>query len=422
MKTYADAQAYLYALKSRGYAPGLDRMRRVSAVLGHPHAAIPSIHIAGTNGKGSVAAMLEAILRAAGWRVGLYTSPHLVRLGERIQINREPLGEAAIVDYVHELRPLADAEALTYFETMTAMAFAHFARQRCDIAVLEVGLGGRLDATNIVTPEVAVISSIGLDHADVLGDTLAAIAGEKAGIIKPDRPLVIGRLPPEAETVIRDVARERGATVISVAGEFGDELTNYPRTNLAGDYQRWNAATATLAARALSPRWRISDGLIDHALRVVDWSARWQRIALDDRTLIVDSSHNAEGASVLDANLARLVAETGRAPVVVCGVLGLDRARPIIAAVCRHAREIRFVVPAQSRASSHEQLESVVPPYYRGPVVRDTVERLFPGPGGCAAGGPGDVIVVAGSIYLAGEVLAQLEPARGRGEGRLQDF
>ncbi|HWA86636.1 MAG TPA: folylpolyglutamate synthase/dihydrofolate synthase family protein [Opitutus sp.] len=422
MKTYADTQAYLYALKSRGYAPGLDRMRRVAAALGDPHQAVPSIHIAGTNGKGSVSAMLEAILRAAGWRVGLYTSPHLVRLGERIQVDRRLLSEGEIVAYARELRPLADAENLTYFETMTAMAFAHFAQARCDVAVLEVGLGGRLDATNIVTPEVSVITSIGLDHADVLGSTLAAIAAEKAGIIKPHRPLVLGRLPDEAEAVIRRIAGERAAPIISVRHEFGGDLARYPRTNLAGDYQRWNAATATLAARALPSRWRIADDLVTSALRTVDWPARWQRIDLADRTLILDSSHNAEGATVLDANLAQLAAATGRAPVVICGVLGLDRARPIVAAICRHAREIHFVVPSQARASSHAQLESVVPPEFRGRVAADTLERLFPAPGVCVAGGPGDVIVVAGSIYLAGEVLGLLESARGRGEGGLQDF
>ena len=211
---YPAVQDYLFGLKAAGMKFGVDRMRILSALIGHPERAVPCVHVAGTNGKGSVSAMLEAILRASGQRTGLYTSPHLVRLGERVQVNRTPLSEGEIAAFTRELQPVADRIASdggiddrpSFFEFMTAMAFLKFARARCDVSVIEVGLGGRLDATNIVEPEVCVVTSIGLDHCEMLGSTLEAIAAEKAGIIKPGRPVVMGRMPPEAEAALRRVA------------------------------------------------------------------------------------------------------------------------------------------------------------------------------------------------------------------------
>jgi dihydrofolate synthase / folylpolyglutamate synthase len=412
---YAAVADYLFAQKAHGPRFGLDRMRLLAAELGHPERAWPCLHIAGTNGKGSVAAMLDAILHAAGWRTGLYTSPHLVHVGERVQVDRRMLTENEIVNYMAELRPIADRLAKadpddrpSFFEFMTAMAFLQFARKRCDVAVIEVGLGGRLDATNIVTPEVAVITSIAMDHGEILGDTLEKIATEKAGIIKPGRPIVLGLMPPNAETTIRAIAAERGARVISVRTEFGEDVANYPHTNLEGDYQRWNAATATLVARALDPRWKITDEAIARGLEHVDWPGRWQRVRIGGRLTILDASHNPEGARVLDSNLTHLIAETGRAPIVITGVLGLARARPLIETIARHAKEIHFVMPHQPRACTFEELESIVPPEFRGRLVRDNLENLFPTPDCCTAGGPEDVIVVTGSIYLLGEVMTRL--------------
>ena len=412
---YAAATEYLFAQKSHGAKFGIDRMRVLAAEIGHPERATPCVHIAGTNGKGSVAAMLDAILHAAGWRTGLYTSPHLVKLGERVQVDRQRLTEEQIVDYLRELRPVAERigardadDHPSFFEFMTAMAFLHFAREKCDIAVHEVGLGGRLDATNVVTPEVCAITSIALDHAEILGSQLQQIATEKAGIIKPGRPVVLGRMPRAAETTIRAIAVERGATVISVGDACGENLEDYPHTNLEGDYQRWNAATATLVARALGAKWKITEAAITRGLTHVDWPGRWQRVHIGGRLAILDASHNPEGAQVLDSNLSHLVAETGRPPIVITGVLGTVRARPLIETICRHAKEIRFVVPRQPRACSFEELAALVPASYRGRIARDTVENLFPTAERCTAGGPDDVVVVTGSIYLLGEVMARL--------------
>jgi dihydrofolate synthase / folylpolyglutamate synthase len=429
LSDYAAVQDYLFGLKAKGMKFGIDRMRGLSAALRHPERAQPIIHLAGTNGKGSTAAMLDAILRAAGKRVGLYTSPHLVRLGERVQVDRQILSEAEIIAFVAELRPVAEElgqlgpdDHPSFFEFMTAMAFLQFARRHCDVGVVEVGLGGRLDATNVVQPEVSVITSIGFDHCEMLGYTLTSIATEKAGIIKPGRPVVMGRLPPEAEAVVRAIARAQGSELHSVREEFGEDLDGYPHTSLEGDYQRWNAATATLVARCLPASWGINAGHVEHGLDHSNWPGRWQRLEVGERRLILDASHNPEGAQVLDVSLRRLEAETGRRPIIVAGVLGPQRAESLLASVGRHAAAVHLVVPQQARACSHEELVKLLPPEFTGPVHRSTVAGLFPRPDICTAGGPDDVIVVTGSIYLVGEVLARLQPERGPGEGRLQDF
>lgn len=411
---YPEVAARLVARRAEGPRFGIDRMRLLAAALGHPERAVPCLHVAGTNGKGSVSAMLDAILRAAGWRTGMYTSPHLVHIGERVQVDRHPLTEEEIIAYAAELEPVAErlaardpGDAPAFFELMTAMAFLQFARKGCDVSVIEVGLGGRLDATTVVTPEVAVITSIAMDHCEILGNTLGRIAAEKAGIIKPGRPLVVGRVPPEAEEVIARIAAERGAPVRWVRQVYGDDLAAYPRTSLEGDYQRWNAATATLAAESLDARWRITPAVIRAGLAAVDWPGRWQRTRAGGRLVILDSSHNPEGAAVLASNLARLVAETGRRPLVITGILGAVRARPLLAAIAEHAAEIVLVPPDQPRACSVEELRALIPQSFTGPVRAGRVEVLFPGPGRCTAGPPDGVVVVTGSLYLLGEVLTR---------------
>jgi dihydrofolate synthase / folylpolyglutamate synthase len=426
---YAAIQDYLFGLKAGGLKFGVDRMRVLAKALGHPERHYPVLHIAGTNGKGSVAAMLDAILHAAGWRTGLYTSPHLVKLGERVQVNRQLLTDDEIISFARQLRPVAERRDLfeaddhpSFFEFMTAMAFLQFARARVDMAVVEVGLGGRLDATNVVLPEVAAITSIALDHCEMLGDRIELIAAEKAGIIKPGRPVVIGRVPPEAEAVIRAIAAERQAPVTAVRDVFGDDVSRYPHTNLAGDYQRWNAATATLVARLLPVRWGLTDAVIDLGLAHTHWPGRWQRVTVGGRPLILDASHNPEGAQVLDANLTALRTAMGRKPIVVTGALGEQRARALLEVVAKHAAEIHLAVPHQARACGFESLEHCLPREFAGKILRTTVEAVFPGPDQCTVGGPDDTVVVTGSIYLLGEVFERLEPGRGAGEGRLQDF
>ncbi len=426
---YSSVTEYLYALKAGGVKFGIDRMSRLAAALGHPERSYPVIHVAGTNGKGSVSAMLDAIFHAAGWHTGLYTSPHLVKLGERVQVDRRLLTEAEIVAYANELKPVAEKAAVlapdehaTFFEFMTAMAFLQFQRKHVDLAIIEVGMGGRLDATNVVQPEVTVITSIGLDHCAELGNTFEKIAGEKAGIIKPGRPVVMGRLPPAAEEVVREIAADRGAPLHSVRELFGEDIASYPATNLAGDYQRWNAATATLVARQLPAKWKLTAEVITRGLQSVNWPGRWQRTTIGGRPLILDASHNPEGAEVLEQNLLALAAATGRKPIIVAGALGEFRARALLEVVLWHAREVHLVTPQQARASTFEELLALIPVEQRHHVHRGTIAQIFPDAHTCTLGGPADTIIVTGSIYVLGEVLERIEPGRGAGEGKLQDF
>jgi dihydrofolate synthase/folylpolyglutamate synthase len=400
---------WLTGLRNLGSRLGVDRMRLLSARIGNPEHAQPCFHIAGTNGKGSTSAMIEAIQRAQGRRTGLYTSPHLVAIGERIQVDRTPLSDSAVVALAERLRPHYEAiraedpeNAPTFFELITAAALLEFAERKVDVAILETGLGGRLDATNVCAPEVCVITSIGLDHQEYLGPTLAAIAAEKAGIIKPGVPCVVGEVPPEAEAVIVARAREVGAPLHFVRDRFAAGL---PATNLAGAHQRRNAGAALLACE-LATRLPIDDAKARTALRAVEWAGRWQEFRLiDGRRLIVDGSHNEEGIRAVAPLLAAL-----NAPTVIVGALGVDRARPLVAAAAKAACRLVLVRPDNERACSVEELAAHVPADFRGDVRRATVAELFPSPATCGA--EGETIVVLGSLYLVGEVLARL---RGHG-------
>lgn len=418
--TYSDTLDYLYALKNRGSKYGIDRMRLLVEALGHPQKKFPLIHVAGTNGKGSVCAMLEALYRANGYKTGFFSSPHLVHLGERAQVNRQVLSAGAITRYVEQLKPVAIELGIddpdlhpTFFEFIAAMAFLRFAEESVDIACIETGLGGRLDATNVVEPELSIITTISLDHTEMLGDTLAAIAGEKAGIIKPGKPVLMGRLPTEAEAVIRQVAQRRGSTLYELTDRFPD-VASLPKTNLEGEFQRWNAALAVYASEILQERFPIQSL---QALLQVQWTGRWQKLEIDGRTLILDASHNPEAVVELEKNLQKLAVLDGRAPIIVAGTLGEYRGRSLMQAVAQHADELYLVAPSQDRAASTTFLKSCL--------TRDAVETdlaaLFPELGLCTVGQPGDTIVLTGSIYLIGEVLERIQGITSQDGSGLQD-
>ncbi len=417
MPTYDETRDYLYALKNRGSKFGIDRMVRLVEALEHPERRFPVVHVAGTNGKGSVCAMLEAMYRSSGYKTGLFTSPHLLHLGERVQVDRKVLAESGIVHYVEALRPAAEILGHadpdlhpTFFEFVAAMAFLRFATERVDLALIETGLGGRLDATNVVDPELSIITSISLDHTEMLGDTLAEIAGEKAGIIKPGKPVLMGCLPEEAEAVIRAVAAERGCACYSVRERFSeDEL---PETNLAGRFQRWNAAVAVYATELLAERFPLRS---TQALVQVDWAGRWQQLEVAGRRLVLDATHNPEGCRALQENLAQLVAATGRKPIIVAGTLGEARGRSLMATVAPFARELYLLQPNQDRALAPAQLEAFLPEGCDFPVRASSVAQLFSGSNIGKIGAAGDSIVVTGSIYLIGEVLEQLQGGSGLG-------
>jgi len=232
----------------------------------------------------------------------------------------------------------------------------------------------------------------------------------------------MGRVPLEAEAVIRRIAGGLGSPVISVREAYGESKHCYPETNLEGEYQRWNAATAVLAANALPESIRPTAETIKSGLLQVNWPGRWERAKVGGRPIILDASHNPEGASVLRSNLSTLVDQIGRKPVVVTGVLGAPRAAPLLEVVAEFAREIHLVIPKQERACGYVELEALVPKSYTGRIVRNTVEEVFPAVDFCTIGDDDDTIVVTGSIYLLGEVLSILRPEFGSNEGRLQDF
>jgi dihydrofolate synthase / folylpolyglutamate synthase len=416
-----DAVSFLFGLRNRGSSFGIDRMKAFARLLGHPERQYPVIHVAGTNGKGSVCAMLEACFQANGFSTGLFTSPHLVRLGERIRVDGQAISDQDIVGCVEWMRSLADQRLLsfpelypTFFEFVAAMAFHVFERDQVDVAIVETGLGGRLDATNIVEPVVSVITSIGLDHCDLLGYEIASIAREKAGIIKKGKPVVLGWLPEDAELVVREIAADLECQVVGTSHLQSMEL---PKTSLTGSFQRKNGAVTIATCQLLSDRFDLQMSKCRKALLEVKWPGRWQEIDIYGRMVILDATHNAEGCLCLDENLQSL----NEKPVVLTGTLGEDRARDLMQVVSRYAREIRLLVPNQPRACSYETLEDAIPADFSGKVIRSTVLREFHSSSSEQASNI--PFVVTGSIYLLGEVLATIEGNNCQDSGAsLQDW
>lgn len=323
--TYAQAIEYLYHSRppfhqvgAPAYKPGLDNTLRLMEHVGNPHQKLRAIHVAGTNGKGSTSHLIAASLQASGKKVGLFTSPHLVDLRERIRINGEPIAEKDVTDFIEQNRTFLDELQPSFFETMTAMAFACFVQQKVDIAVVEVGLGGRLDSTNVLTPVLSVITNIGFDHTEFLGNTLAQIAREKAGIIKPDVPCVIGETHPQTMNVFLDRARECG-----ILGEglettdcriwFADQcgylqrcrLREVPNCELKGNYQEHNLQTAFVALRALHiPYSTIREGFA-HVCSMTGLRGRWETLSEQPLT-ICDTGHNSHGLQYVAKQLREL--------------------------------------------------------------------------------------------------------------------
>lgn len=410
---------YLYALRNRGSQYGIARMQRFVAALGDPQLKFPVIHIAGTNGKGSVCAMLEALYRNNGYKTGLFTSPHLVHLGERVQVDRQPLSMDEIAHYTRRLRAVAEdlerespGSHPTFFEFMAAMAFLHFAESGIDIAVIETGLGGRLDATNVVDPELCIITSISLDHTDLLGETLPEIAREKAGILKPGKPVLIGRLPEDAELVMGETATRLGCPLHALDQCFSSSA-DLPKTNLFGAFQRINAGLALQATEILSRHFPIRS---TSALQQVDWPGRWQTLQVSGRRVILDATHNPEGATQLAESLASLKEK----PIIITGTLGEERGRSLMQAIIPFAQELHFVEPNQPRAVSSAFLRSCLPSDAPLPVHAKQLDALF-SENECFLGQPGDTIVCTGSIYLIGEILQLLQGVSSTSASNLQD-
>jgi dihydrofolate synthase/folylpolyglutamate synthase len=335
LMTYREAIEYLHSLtdyekrRIERYSPetlDLSRVERLLDMVGNPHRRYPSVHVAGTKGKGSTSAMIESALRAAGYRTGFYTSPHLHTFRERIRIGADLISREDVVALVEEFRPLiARVPGVTTFEAITAIAFTYFARQKIDVLVAEVGLGGRLDATNVIRPEVAVITSLSLDHTYLLGETLPQIAAEKAGIIKDGIPVVTAPQRPEALAVIEETARARQAPLVEVGrdwvwergpfdlkgqsftvrrvGEGRDDLAGEYWIPLLGRHQLENATTALAALQVLLERgFRLPRAAVEEGLRRVEWPGRLEILSTDP-LVVVDCAHNPYSTEVLRETL-----------------------------------------------------------------------------------------------------------------------
>jgi dihydrofolate synthase / folylpolyglutamate synthase len=432
---YEQSVAYLLSLGRELAAPtqaaaakfDLENIATLSARLGRPDRVYPSVHIAGTNGKGSTAAFVESILRRAGFKTGLYTSPHLEKINERIRVNGEEISDEAFAETFTRVQALNEellAEGKlrahpTYFECMTAMAFEYFARERVELAVFEVGLGGRLDATNILTPVISVITRVDFDHENFLGHSLAEIAREKAGIIKQSVPVVVADQRPEALEVIRARAQELGSPLVETAAAFRveDERTQNGRSaaravevesdwaceiapRLAGKYQIQNALNAVAVGRWLKQRgFRILDQAIEEGIANAEWPGRLEQLQ-SEPDVYLDGAHNPSAARELAGFWRENFA--GRKLWLVFGALRDKAVDEIAGILFPHAAEVIFTQPRTTRAISVAQLAEITAHHaVHSQIVAEPEAALEYAVDHAA---PRDVIFVAGSLYLVGQL------------------
>ncbi|MFO1477666.1 MAG: folylpolyglutamate synthase/dihydrofolate synthase family protein [Verrucomicrobiota bacterium] len=421
--TYSDAIQFLYDLSLFGATFGLDKTRRLAGRVGNPQDRLRFIHVAGTNGKGSTCAMLESIYRAAGHRTGLFTSPHLVSFAERIQVNRQPIPESEVVRLVEEIRPLLaefpEGQGPTFFETATILALRYFAEQGCDLVIWETGLGGRLDATNIVTPLVSVITNIDIEHSQWLGDTVEKIASEKAGIIKPGIPVVTAALPGKGLEVIEATARERGSRCIRVGSANLQPPLDEIDLPLHGPHQRVNAATAVAAVRALTGVLPVPDSAIRDGLAHVEWAGRMQCIrTASGQNILLDAAHNPAGAEALRD--AMQTEYPGRRPTLIFGVFKDKDA----AAMCRLLAPLagRMILTSVHSDRSEDPARLVNLCREINPGLEVSISDSLAG--ALESAGGDSFVAVAGSLYLIGEALELLQaaPPRARDEKALNQW
>jgi dihydrofolate synthase/folylpolyglutamate synthase len=418
--SYKGTIEYLYGLQKYGMKFGLDNISKLLSAAGNPHESFRAVHVAGTNGKGSTSSMTESILRTGGVRTGLFTSPHLVSFTERIRIDGEEIAEGDVIALAEEVRGIAegmDDFSPTFFEVVTAMAFLHFRRMKVDWAVVETGLGGRLDATNVVRPEVSVITSIGLDHREFLGGTLREIAGEKAGIIKEKVPVVSSAQPPEAADVLARRAGVTGSAFFLYPVDFSSETvsetpgsvcfdyhgsTDYRRLDLplAGGYQAVNASVAVKTIEVISEKHTGLRCNVREGLARVRWPGRLELIRKDPPVLI-DGAHNPEAARSLSLYLEKLRAGRYRRIVLIAGIMGDKDIEGILAHLLPHASETIFTAPSYGRAAPAGVLASYASSLgYSSRETRTVAEAMALAEDLYL---PGDIIVVTGSFYTIGE-------------------
>jgi dihydrofolate synthase / folylpolyglutamate synthase len=427
MEQMSEPLNWLYSLEGRGEIYKLERMDQALALIGNPHRRLRAVHIAGTKGKGSVAAMLDAILREAGLRCGLYTKPHLVHLTERTRIDGANMPATLMLEYIERLRALYEGAglALTFFEFTVALMFLYFAEAAVDVAVIETGLGGRLDSTNVVTPMLSVITPIGFDHMDRLGYTIAAIAAEKGGIIKPGVPVVIGARDPEAQAVLLSIAADRRSAVLMAERDFAyrshapahrldyfGPALNLERVELgvAGPFQHENAAIALAAVEALRAQgWRLEEQAIGRGLENVRWPGRFDVVS-HRPTVILDCAHNELSIRALLETIAVELGPQVR-PRLIFGCLEDKQWARMAAMLAPRVRDVTLTRAQPKRPLDPENLLPLFAPIVPARVIRESDRALEQV---TSESGPDDIILVTGSVYLVGEVYSWLLRRQGR--------
>ena len=423
--TYQETLAYIYGLARFGLRPGLERISATLDALGNPHNSLKIVHVVGTNGKGSTAAFLSSLAAAGGYRVGLYTSPHLIRFTERLRINGEEIGEEAVVRLAERVIEAAPTET-TFFEIVTAMAFLYFAEERVDLAIIEAGMGGRMDATSSVSGMLSVITPISLDHCQYLGETIEEIAREKAGIIKAGCPVVVSPQDAAALSVITRHCSDLECPVylsgIDFMSSWEAEGLTYRgiqtclaglRPGIPGRYQQANTAAALCAAELLN---RLGFGLSDQALRTGIDTARWPgRMEILGKTprFLLDGAHNTAGASALAEALADVPYDR---LFLVMGVMGDKDAEGMLDQLLPLTTTVFAVSPAMERAMPSSELAALCRQRGAAAVDAGSVADGLIRSG--TAAGASDLVVVTGSLFAVGEARASLleqrfEPCRG---------
>jgi dihydrofolate synthase/folylpolyglutamate synthase len=441
--SYSGTINYLYSLQKHGIKFGLDNISRLMASLDDPHKSFLSVHVAGTNGKGSVSAIIASILKSAGLKVGLFTSPHIVSFTERIRINGEEISEDEIIELADEIRYIVEQHgdfSPTFFEVVTAMALLYFKREKIDIAVIEVGMGGRLDATNIITPEVSVITNISYDHMEFLGGALREIAHEKAGIIKRGIPIVTSYQETEAMKVIERKAIENDTDLYAYGRDFFAVLKRedfsgicfeYHNSQftindlvlpLMGEHQMQNASVAIKAAMiamenciANPPSPPFTKGRIIHSpsvsrrfiregLKNVRWPGRLE-IVKEDPVILIDGAHNPAASNALSRAVKGFFLEKYKRIIIVLGIMGDKDAKGIMEPLLPLASEIILTSPEYSRAASPEKLSGTAASLgffnvRMALTVKDAIEMALK----LAHDTPASsLILVTGSFYTIGE-------------------
>ena len=441
-ENYQESLSYLFGLQRFGIKLGLTNISALLKHLGNPHAGLRAVHIAGSNGKGSTAAFLASVLHQAGYRVGLYTSPHLVDFGERIQINGVPISAEEVIQLTRQIREVAEKmkedgelwpeakrenlprnfdpkeSTITFFEFITAMAFLHFLEKEVEIAVLETGMGGRLDATNVINPVLSLITSISLEHQQYLGNTLLEIAGEKAGIIKARRPLLTSARQPEVLALLQRRCGELHSPFYAWQKDFGakklaPQLIDFQGRShrwselclgLAGDHQMINASLALAGVEVLMESgFPIEETHLRRGLAGVKWSGRLELIGEHPRVLL-DGAHNPEGTQVL-----RKALEEGfprRRLILVLGIMG-DKEIPRMMADLVPIADLLVLTRAQlDRAASLETLRAQASSFRKPTLETARVDEALAR--ALTEAGDQDLILVAGSLYVVGEARAYL--------------